>query len=247
MSRPSSFLNLERIAMACSSMLTSTDLLMTDAGLLRLLQLSSAVLPVGAYAFSQGLEYAIGAGWLQTPEDIARWLEDQLRLALARVDIPILYRIFDMSGGGHSAALDYWNACLLACRETRELRLGDTATGLALRRLLRQLDVPVPALKGEPAFATLFAVAARHWGIGRQAAALGLVWSWLENQVAAATKLLPLGQTQAQGLLSRVQQQIPAALTLADALQDHELGASLPGLALASCQHETQYTRLFRS
>jgi urease accessory protein len=139
-----------------------------------------------------------------------------------------------------------WNATLLACRETAELRLGDTATGAALARLLPELGIAVPALR-EPAFLTLFTLAAVQWQIPARNAALGYAWTWLENQVIAATKLLPLGQTQAQRMLSALQQTIPEALAIAETLEDWQLGSSLPGLALASIHHETQYTRLFRS
>ena len=67
----------------------------TEAGLLRLLQLSSASLPVGGYAFSQGLESAIEQRWLNCAEDIGQWLLVQLQQSLARVDLPLLLRLLD--------------------------------------------------------------------------------------------------------------------------------------------------------
>ena len=63
----------------------------------------------------------------------------------------------------------------------------------------------------------------------------------------AATKLVPLGQTDAQLLLGLLLDEIPAAIGLAATLEDSEIGSFLPGLALASVWHETQYSRLFRS
>ena len=80
-----------------------------------------------------------------------------------------------------------------------------------------------------------------------RAACLGYVYSWLENQVAAATKLVPLGQSSAQRLLGELLQQVPMAMATAAAMADDDIGASLPRVALASCWHETQYSRLFRS
>jgi urease accessory protein len=218
----------------------------TDAAQLRLLQLASPCLPVGAYAFSQGLEAALELGWIQNATDVRDWLQLQLTHGLAYVDLPILLRIHDALGALDTAAVEHWNASLLACRETLELRLGDTATGAALARLLPELGIAPPTLR-EPTFLALFAAAAIHWHVPARNAALGYAWTWLENQVVAATKLVPLGQTQAQRLLDTLQLQIPDALATAAKLDDCELGSSLPGLALAGIHHETQYTRLFRS
>ncbi len=226
----------------------------TETGLLKLLQLSSASLPVGGYAFSQGLEYAVDQQWLSTPDDVRDWLQVQLQHSLARVDAPLLQRMLTALRNRDSAAFEHWNKSALACRETKELLLTDTAMGEALWRLLRQLRVSEPWTTGQEygatrsiSFVAAFAIAACHWQVTDEAACLGYLWSWLENQVAAATKLVPLGQTQAQQLLCELQQQVPLALGTAASLADDELGASLPALAIASANHETQYSRLFRS
>jgi urease accessory protein len=73
------------------------------------------------------------------------------------------------------------------------------------------------------------------------------VWSWLDNQVLCAVKLIPLGQVAGQHLLSDLSQQIPEPLDNALQLGDQQLGGSVLGLALASSRHEMQYSRLFRS
>ena len=219
----------------------------TDAALLRLLQLSSASLPVGGYAFSQGLEYAIDTDWVKNVADTREWLLLQLMESLTQVDCPILLRCHRALQQGNTEQLQYWNHYALACRETCELRLTDTATGNALIRLLSQLQIEQPLAQKEVSFVAAFAIAAHHWQLSEQATVLGLVWTWLENQVAAATKLVPLGQTQAQQLIGEIQQQVPAAIARAKQLQDSELGAGLPALAIASAKHEHQYSRLFRS
>lgn len=220
----------------------------TDSALLRLLQLSSASLPVGAYAFSQGLEYATESAWVTTMADTEAWLENQIQHSLAWTDLPILLRMLDALSAQDTEQVNYWNHYILACRETKELSLADTATGEALVRLLKKLDVATPRVTlASPSFLTVFAQAAFHWRISKDACLLGYLWSWLENQVAAATKLVPLGQTQAQQLLGRLQEGLPQALKTARRVNDNEIGASLPALSIASACHETQYTRLFRS
>lgn len=220
----------------------------TNSALLRLLQLSSATLPVGGYAFSQGLEYAVETGWVNSAQATQAWLHEQLQHSLARVDLPIIQRQMHSLRQQDLSALNYWNQYLLACRETKELHLTDIAMGEALQRLLRQLDLALPDnTLAEPSFLTLFCFAAHTWGIDDSAVQLGYIWAWLENQVSAATKLVPLGQTQAQQILSAMQVHIDQAITLASTVNDDEIGASMPALSIASANHETQYTRLFRS
>ncbi|MEM1110488.1 MAG: urease accessory UreF family protein [Pseudomonadota bacterium] len=220
----------------------------TDAALLRLLQLSSAALPVGAYAFSQGMEAAIEAGWLPDSAATADWLQVQLEQSLAHTDLPLLSRSLAAARACDEHALVHWNDLGLALRETAELRLAELAMGEALLRLLDHLEIPVPLSdRSDTGYITTFAVAASHFEIDTRPALTGFAWSWLENQVAAATKLVPLGQNAAQQILGELLEYLPAAVDTALALEDEHIGASLPGLALASSWHESQYSRLFRS
>ena len=216
--------------------------------LVKLMHLCSVSLPVGAYSFSQGMEYAIDADWVKSSDQIHDWLECQLLFNLARVDLPLLARCMQSLKVGDEEQLRHWNDFLIACRETKELRLTDLAMGEALLRLLPTLGVEPPFAKREPvSFVALFAVACNQWDISSQGACFGFAWAWLENQVAAATKLVPLGQTQAQALLAKLQPVLPDAVALSQQATDDQLGSCLPGLAMASTLHETQYSRLFRS
>ncbi len=220
----------------------------TSASLLRLLQLSSVSLPVGGFSFSQGLEYAIDSGWIKNVTDTQHWLTVQLHQSLARIDLPVLKGAMDAIKVGDVERWQAWNDIALANRETKELRFTDTAMGDALKRLLNTLDISVPdTAVGSTSFVCLFAVAASEWEMDFELAAQGFVWSWLENQVAAATKLVPLGQSHAQILLGEMQLVIPEAIEFSQTLDEFTLGGSLPALAIASSLHETQYSRLFRS
>ena len=71
------------------------------------------------------------------------------------------------------------------------------------------------------------------------------LWGWLENQASVLMKAVPLGQTDGQRLLLRLGAGIPALVDAA--ARSETLSNFLPGLAIASCRHETQYSRLFRS
>jgi len=220
----------------------------TDNCFLRLLQLSSVSLPVGGYAFSQGMEHAIDQGWITNKRDVADWISLQMQQSVARVDLPVLRLCMIAADQQNTARLLELNDLSLACRETKELRLNDTAMGEALARLMRSLEIDTPFKRMEDiSFVTLFAITATHWSIGFDVAALGFTWSWLENQIAAATKLVPLGQTQAQELLGELQPIITEAISASLAITEDRIGAGLPAIAISSAQHETQYSRLFRS
>ena len=226
-----------------------TVMSMSDRALLHLLQLVSPALPVGAYAYSQGQEYAVEKGWIHDAASAEDWIASLLLHSLGGLDLPVLQRMFAALEQGDTRALVHWNDYLQAARESKELLLEDVQMGEALLRLLRSLELPAALAWPEaaPSFATAFAMAASHWQLSERKALYGFAWSWLENQVAAAIKLVPLGQTDGQKLLLALMPAIDTAVGEALLRSDEALGVGLPRLAMASMQHETQYSRLFRS
>jgi len=218
--------------------------------LMRLLQLVSPALPVGAYAYSQGLEYAVDVGWLQNEETASEWISGLMAQLLGRVDVPLLARLYRAWQVNDEHALAYWSSYLSACRESRELQQEDQQLGRALARLLRDLEMQeARAWIEHPStgFAVMFTLAAARWRVPLPTAAQGYLWSWAENQVAAAIKLVPLGQTAGQRILSRIGATIPAVVTRGLALDDEQIGFVAQRQAMASALHEHQYSRLFRS
>jgi urease accessory protein len=171
--------------------------MVTDLVLLRLLQLVSPGLPIGMYCYSQGLERVIDDGWISNAAETGEWISGLMHSCMARIDLPILARFYDSWESGNVEKVDYWSRTLIACRETAELRAEDRQTGQALARLLDSLAIAEmqPWIrKPEATLATIFAYAAVNWGIPRRETAIGYLWSWLENQVLCAVKLVPLGQ-----------------------------------------------------
>ncbi len=198
--------------------------------LARLLQLASPTLPVGAYSYSGGLEAAIEAGIVKDAESAEAWIRDVLELSMARMELPLLKRMLE----GEDL-----NEVLLASRETAELRAESVQMGYSLKKLLGDLGAGEVPLE-EPSFPAAFAFAARHWQIEPEAAMQAYVWAWLENQVMAAVKAVPLGQTQGQRILLNLG-------NLTEKIKTEDTGNFAPGLAMLSSKHETQYSRLFRS
>ena len=128
--------------------------------------------------------------------------------------------------------------------------IGDNAVGKALARLLVSLGCSEARdWTDHPAasYPCSFALAAHHWRIPPEEAVAGYVYAWCDNQVSAAVKLVPLGQTAGQRLLGELIEDIPTCVRDGLSLEDGEIGSSEPGLAIASALHETQYARLFRA
>lgn len=204
----------------------------------KLLQLASPALPVGGYSYSGGLEAAIEAGAVTNAASAQRWIEEVLAQSVARLDAPMLLRMMREP--------EPWNARFLASRETAELRAETVQMGYSLNRLLPDLGVPALALE-EPSFPAAYAHAAKAWGIDPREALVAYLWSWAENQVMAALKAVPLGQTDGQRILLALGSRLEAVTDDAEAMADDDIGSFAPALAILSSQHETQYSRLFRS
>ena len=202
--------------------------------LVHLLQLASPTLPVGAYSYSQGLESAVEAGMVRDAASAEAWIADALEFSLGRFEAPILWRMM------HGEAL---NDLFLAGRETAELRAETLQMGHSLNRLMQEIGLGSVPLE-EPAYPTAYALAVQRLELDPREALVAYLWSWLENQVMAAVKAVPLGQTAAQRMLLSLGERLEP---LAKAAQTAEPLNFVPGLAMLSALHETQYSRLFRS
>ncbi|PWI33328.1 urease accessory protein UreF [Vibrio albus] len=220
---------------------------MNIQALLSLLHLSSQGLPIGAFAYSQGLETAVEMGWIKDEETLQEWLSPILSYGQANLDIPILKRVYQAWQDEDIRQVEYWQQVLLANRETAELVQEELKLGQTFNRLLKNLDVALPEQAGEFSYLVLFAKAVQHFGIDIQGASVAWLWSWLENQVTAACKTVPLGQTPAQTILLSMMPDIEKAIAHGLALEDTDIGLTLPSFAMVSAWHETQYSRLFRS
>ena len=221
--------------------------------LTRLLRLASPALPVGAYAYSQGLESAIALGWVRDEAQLERWMGEVLELSLARFDAPVLARLQRAWQTGDDIAVRAWNARTLAARETAELRAESCHVGEALRTLFEKTaEFSLEQLKAlraiDPvAFPTVFSFAAACWRIPERAALAAYLFAWIENQVQAAVKCSRLGHVGAQRVLATLSERLPSLAERALELGDDDLCNSLPALAIASSLHETAASRMFRS
>jgi urease accessory protein len=223
----------------------------SDLSLLSLLQLVSPALPVGAYSYSEGIETLMQNGKVKDLATLEQWLVQELRYGAILVEAMVLSKACDALEGGKIDRLEYWNHWLSAFRETEEMREQSWQMGRSLVRLLGALQ---PALQsvieacGEPCnFTIAFAIAAHQGHIEPQKAVLGYLYSWAANLVNAGVRLIPLGQTQGQQLLLNLYPVLEQATATVMNSQEDDLKNCGWGLAIASMQHETLYSRLFRS
>ena len=224
--------------------------LIGDASLLRLLQLTSPALPLGAFAYSQGIEYAAEAAWVKDEATAVEWIQGLLEGPIGHLDLPVLSRMHAAWLANDEATVRDWSAVLLAFRESAALEQEDLHLGHSLARVLvgHGIDRAQAFTRSEDAtFAALHALAAVTWAIPPRSALLGYGFAWAEAQSGALSRLLPLGQLAIQRILSRLVEALPAAVEAALLVSDEDIGALAPSHAMASALHETQYCRLFRS
>ena len=213
--------------------------------LLKLLTLSSTALPVGAYCYSQGVESAIESGMIQDEKSSILYFEEVLEMLLVRFELPVLKRLiisFDQP-----EQFEYWAQLYRASRESKELLAESQQLAFSLNAWIRDVLKKPVKLKKQIGFVPIYAHLCGQLELDVAEVLTAYTFTVLENQVLAAVKTVPLGQIAGQRILWHVHGLIPDAIQRAMQLQDHEISSALPHYAMLSMQHETQYSRLFRS
>jgi urease accessory protein len=224
---------------------------MTPSSLLSLLQLVSPALPVGAYSYSEGLEFLIETGTVTNHSQLENWLSQELQTGSIPIETAILLRAYQSSLVNDVAALNRWNNWLSATRETSELRQQSWQMGQSLKKLLLEL-IPESHLIfsqiDQPCnYAIAFGIGAAQWKVEASIIVLAYLSSWANNLISAGVRLVPLGQTMGQRITLNLQPTLIQVSGDILELKDEDLYSCSWGLGLASMNHETQYTRLFRS
>ena len=177
---------------------------------------------------------------------------DQLHLTLARGDLAVIAQAIAAWRKADLRRIGQLNDWVLQTRETSELRQQAEQMGRSLLDWLRNHDGANAAhidacARIQPTYPVTFALAASQTAAGVRDCLLAYAFGWAENMVQAALKSIPLGQSAGQRILARLSRDIPAVVESAMRLDDSQRQAFAPMLAILSSQHETQYSRLFRS
>ncbi|WP_043288858.1 urease accessory protein UreF [Paraburkholderia oxyphila] len=226
---------------------------MNIAELTALLHLASPALPIGAFSYSQGLEAAIDAGLVANADDAAHWIASGLANVLAPGELPYIAHQLERWRTHDARALIEANAEFVASRESAELRRETSQMGWSLRQLCAQLEWGDTARRETlermtpVAQPTAFAFAAFAHAAAADATLAAYAFSWVENQVAAALKAVPLGQLAGQRIVMALRPAIESAVARALATPPDSLNTFAPQLGILSARHESQYSRLFRS
>lgn len=219
----------------------------------RLLQLASPALPVGAYSYSQGLEWAIESGLVKDVATAQRWIEDHLFLVFAKYEAVLYARAFDAWRADDGETVRTLNSEFIASRESSEPRAETIQVGFSYAAWCRDVapisECQRTILRGmervcAPVAAALASSAS---GLALSDGLLAYVFGFAENQVMVLAKALPLGQIASQKLLFALGDAVNVCVDSSISLPADEWSSACPLLAIAQMKHETQYSRLFRS
>lgn len=213
----------------------------------------SPAFPVGAFAYSHGLEWAVEDGTVRDLDTLLAWIDGVLRHGAGRSDAILAAHAWRAVTKGDDGAFLDVAALAWALQPTRERRLEAVSQGEAFLKAVRE-SWPRPGIAGlapPPGQPVTYAVAvgsaAAVTGLSLPATLSALLLAFAANLSSAAVRLVPLGQTDGQRAVARL---VPAVLAIAtDAETAHldEAGGACLRADIASARHETQYTRLFRS
>ena len=219
---------------------TVTAIAMTTSRL-RLFQLISPALPVGAFSYSEGLEVLVQRGLLLDGAGVRAWLVAELQrgtLALEAASLPGLL----VAEAAELRERDSW---LLALREAAEVRAQQRQMGASLLGLLADLGFNPPALN--LAWPAAFALAGRALEVGATELVEAYLYGWVANQLSAALRLVPLGPTEAQRLQLGLAPLIAKRALELEGADPDQLWSGGVGAGLAQLRHVELYSRLFRS
>jgi urease accessory protein len=216
----------------------------------------SPAFPVGGFAYSHGLEWAVEDGSVRDLDSLVTWLGGVLHHGAGRSDAILLAHAWRAVSAGDLDGLDAVAALSAALQPTRERRLEAVAQGEAFLKAVRA-TWPAPALEAAaaalaraalpmPLPVAIGAAAAAH-GLPLPATLAAAVVAFLANLSSAAVRLVPLGQTDGQRAIAAVMSDALAVAVEAETAPLDEVGGASFRADVASALHETQYTRLFRS
>jgi urease accessory protein len=251
------------VVTATITLLTTKGIIMGDEqfrfpapALLRLQSWLSPAFPTGAYSYSHGLEWAIEAGHVHDRDSLVDWLEADLCYGSGRNEAIFFSEAWRCAKDDNRARLFEIAELAAAFRGTSEFMLESSQQAAACLatlchvwpdRVLDWLSETLRERQVQPALAVVVGVRLARQGIPVSLALPAYLQSYVANLVTAGVRLIPLGQTDGQLTIARLEEAVLAASAQAQKATINDLGSAAFMVDLASMAHETQYTRLCRS
>lgn len=238
------------------TIITITRMPTTERHLCRLLAWLSPAFPVGGFSYSHAIERAVDIGAVRDRATLTEYVVAVLELGAGRIDAQLFCQTWGAVIEADRAAFVDVLSRAEAMRGTSELALESTAQGAAFLAAVRAawpetgiaawVDI-VAAERRAASYPVAVALASALSGIALEIALTAYLHAFVAGLVAAGVKLIPLGQTDGQRIIAFLEPRVAAAAAVAQLRQPEDLGSAAPMVDLWSMQHETQYTRLFRS
>jgi len=233
-----------------ATIITIIDPGIAGAELLTLTTWLSPAFPIGGFAHSHGVEWAVESGDAVDMEGAMDWIVDLLLFGSGRDDAILLGSAHRATATGDDALLASTAETALAAQPSAERRLETTALGNAFVKAVRAAW-PTPALerlpKGDTAYPVAVGVAAAGRGLPPLATIEAFLGAFVSSLVSAFIRLGPIGQTDGQRIVAALIPDIRRVAMESLVADLDDLGGCAFRSAIASMRHETQYTRLFRS
>jgi urease accessory protein len=222
------------------------------AALYRLMTFLSPAFPVGAFAYSSGIEWAVEAGDITDAATLRDWLAAMLVDGSGFCDAVFVAHAHRAMDAGDMATLRDAAELAAAFVPSRERQLETTTQGRAFIEIARSawncdgIDDAVAQCDTIVYPIAVGLVSAAH-GIPLSSALHAFLHALVSNWISAGSRLIPLGQTDSQRVLAALESAVAATASRAHAAALDDLGSTTFRADLAGLRHETQYTRLFRS
>ena len=225
----------------------------TDAALYRLMTWLGPGYPLGAFSYSHGLEYAVEAGLVRDRDTLRDWVATAVSAGAGLSDGALLAAAWQASAAGNDATLDEVIELAAAWRGTAETALESHAQGAAFLATTRtawphrRLDEIALRHRGALALPVAVGMAAALHGVALAPTLTAYYHGFAANLVSAGVRLIPLGQSDGQRVIAELEAALTATVAHVLATPLEAIGTAAPLIDWCSMQHETQYTRLFRS
>lgn len=230
--------------------------MLTTDGLMRLMTWLSPSFPVGAYTYSHGLEYAVEAGLVSSGDSLREWCEGALLFGSGKTDAMFFIQAWQLAKDGNLEGVSQLNAYANAMRPTSELALESEAQGRAFLTTIKDvspsknLNQIISLLKDKnelAAYPVIVGAVSAFEKIECEPALIAFLHAFAANLVSAGVRLVPLGQTAGQKALMGLENAVKETCATVQKTDFKDIGSCAPMIDWASMQHETQYSRLFRS